>query len=250
MVVEKNNIAVIILAAGMGKRMKSEKAKVLQKISGKPMVLYVLETAGRVAGDNVIVVVGNQAEVVRQSVSGTAAKVKYAYQDRQLGTGHAVLCAFPSIPEDTDNVIVLCGDVPLIKRDTLLALIEYHITKKRDISILAANTETPKGYGRILYDDNRNVSGIVEDADADDAQRAIKTVNTGIYCIKKNFLMTALHKIRSDNVQGEFYLTDIIKVGYQEGKHIGVVISDNFNEFIGINTREDLIRVENALIKG
>jgi len=243
------NIAVIILAAGMGKRMKSKKAKVLHAISGKPMILYVVETARRIAENNVILVVGNQAEGVKEKVSA-AIDVEYAYQDKQLGTGHAVSCAIPFLNDNIDHVLVLCGDVPLIQRVTLLTLVENHMAQDRDITILAVKTETPRGYGRILYDDNLDVSGIVEEADADASQKAIKTVNTGIYCIEKVFLKAALKKIRPDNAQGEFYLTDIIKVGYQEKKRIGVVIRNNFEEFIGINTREDLIRIEKALRKG
>jgi UDP-N-acetylglucosamine diphosphorylase/glucosamine-1-phosphate N-acetyltransferase len=242
----KENIAIVILAAGKGKRMKSSKAKVLHEVLGQPMVFHVIESAKKVAGDNIILVIGNQAEEVRRRVSARA-KVKFALQDEQLGTGHAVLCAMPHIPGESESVVVLCGDVPLIKSDTILALIDYHQNTARDISVLAVNMDDPKGYGRIVYDKNQNVSGIIEEADADEGQQAIHTVNTGIFCVRRKYLDDALRKIEANNIQGEFYLTDIIKIGYQENKRIGVLINDRPEEFVGINSKSDLRRVENAL---
>ena len=142
-------IAVVILAAGLGTRMKSNKAKVLHKICGKPMVNYVVETARRVAGANVVLVVGNQADKVRQTVSNIGS-FSFAYQEAQMGTGHAVLCALPHIPEHCREVVILCGDVPLIKADTIKALIKSHAAEKRDISVLAVELEDPTGYGYVV----------------------------------------------------------------------------------------------------
>lgn len=246
MAFNKERQAVVILAAGMGKRMKSGKAKVLHEILGKPMIIYVVETANRIAGNNVVLVIGNQADKVREVVSESA-EVIFALQKDQLGTGHAVSCALPYLPDHTQEVVVLCGDVPLLTFETVMRLIKDHVKAKRDISLLAVEIDNPKGYGRVLFDKNRNVSGIVEEADASAEQKRIKTINTGIYCIKKEFLFDSLQKVKSDNVQGEFYLTDIVKIGYREGKVVGVIIGGDGEETIGVNNRHDLMTVENIM---
>lgn len=242
----KNKVAVIILAAGMGTRMKSTKAKVLHEVLGKPMILYVVETAIKVAGNDVIVVVGNQADKVRKIVSEKV-EVEYAHQDKQLGTGHAVSCALPCISDYCEEVVILCGDVPLLVADTIKRLFDDHVKEKRDISLLAVEMENPKGYGRILFDDRNHVTGIVEESDATDEQKQIKMINTGVYCVKKEYLVDSVGKIKSDNAQGEFYLTDIIEMGYKEGKLIGALVGNDNKEFFGINSHEDLVEAENIM---
>ncbi|MDM8552743.1 NTP transferase domain-containing protein [Desulfobacterales bacterium HSG2] len=242
-------MAVIILAAGLGTRMKSDKAKVLHEILGKAMVLYVVGTAKKVAGNNVILVIGNQAEKVREIVSKEYEAV-FALQKEQLGTGHAVSCALPSLTGQTEHVLILCGDVPLIRADTLTRFTDEHLAAERDISLLAVQIDDPAGYGRILTDENMNLTGIVEEADATEEQKKINTINTGIYCVRKQFLTDVLQKIRPDNAQGEFYLTDIIGIGYKEGKRIGVMVGDNPNEVMGINTLHDLATVESIMRSG
>ncbi|UCD32866.1 MAG: NTP transferase domain-containing protein [Desulfobacterales bacterium] len=244
----KNKPAIVVLAAGAGKRMKSSKAKVLHDILGIPMVLYVVKTAQKVAGKNVILVVGNQAEAVRKVVSEQY-DVIFSLQKEQLGTGHAVSCALPYIPESTQHVIVLCGDVPLLTPGTIHRLLDDHITAKRDITILATEIDDPKGYGRILMDKERNVTGIVEETDATDKQKEIKIINTGIYCLKKEVLFDSLQKITPNNVQGEYYLTDIIEISYNEQKIVGAVIEKDFEEFIGVNSHNDLMIVANIMRK-
>ena len=184
-----DNVAAVILAAGMGTRMKSSKAKVLHEIIGRPMVMYVVETAKKVVGNNVVLVVGNQADKIKKIVSEKT-DVIFAIQERQLGTGHAVLCAQSYVPAHTDQVVILCGDVPLITPNTIKRLIDDHIKEMRDISILAVEIDNTKGYGRILLDENRNVRGIVEEADATEEQKSIKMINTGTYCVKKNTYLT------------------------------------------------------------
>jgi len=238
--------AIIILAAGMGKRMKSGKAKVLHEIFGKPMIMYVVETAKKIAGNDVVLVIGHQDDKVRKVVSEDA-NVIFALQKDQLGTGHAVSCALPYLPDHTQEVIILCGDVPLLTFETVMRLFKDHIMAKRDISLLAVKINNPKGYGRVLFDEKMNVSGIVEEADASAKQKSIKTINTGIYCVKKEILFDSLKKIKSDNVQGEFYLTDVVELGYREGKVVGVLIGDDSEETVGVNTIHDLMTVENIL---
>ena len=239
----RKNVAVIILAAGMGTRMKSDRAKVLHEIQGRPMILYVVETAREVAGDDVIVVIGNQAEEVRAIITDTT-ELFFAYQEQQLGTGHAVLCALPQIPAHCDQVIILCGDVPLIQPKTIAALVEDHMNARRDVSLLAVEMDNPFGYGRILLDDNRQISAIIEEADATADQKQIRLINSGIYCIDKAFLLEALPKIRPDNAQGEFYLTDIMSIGYQEKRNLGVMVGTNCQQILGINTCKDLATVD------
>jgi UDP-N-acetylglucosamine diphosphorylase/glucosamine-1-phosphate N-acetyltransferase len=238
--------AVIILAAGQGTRMKSPKAKVLHEFLGKPMVLYVVETAQKIAGENVVLVIGSQAEKVRSVVSENT-DIIFAVQEEQLGTGHAVLSALPYLPDNTKEVIILCGDVPLISYGTLMRLFEDHFNAKRDISVLAVELDNPKGYGRILFDENRRLLGIAEEADASTEQKRIKTINTGIYCVRRTFLLDSLKQVKSDNVQGEFYLTDVVEIGYREGRVAGVMVGDDWEETVGVNNPQDLIRVESIM---
>jgi UDP-N-acetylglucosamine diphosphorylase/glucosamine-1-phosphate N-acetyltransferase len=244
----RNNIACIILAAGLGTRMKSNKAKVLHQLLGKPMILYVVETANQVAGKNVIVVVGHQAEKVKQVV-GERYQVNFALQKEQLGTGHAVMCALDLIPVDVEDVLIICGDVPLLTHETLSALLKYHQDESRDISVLAVKVDNPTGYGRILMDQNGHLTGIVEEADANATEKAIPLINSGIYCIKKMFLGNNLKRIESDNAQNEFYLTDIIKIGHDQNRSMGVVVGNNQEEIIGINSPDELKQAERILSK-
>ena len=242
------NVAVIILAAGLGTRMKSNKAKVLHKLLNQPMVMYVVETAMQVAGRNVILVVGNQAEKVQAVVTKKAA-LMFALQEEQLGTGHAVLCALPQIPSHIKEVVILCGDVPLIRATTVIDLVNEHLNEDRDVSLLAVDIENPHGYGRILFDQNRQFCGIVEESEATEEQRRITLINSGIYCIKKDFLNVALPHISSENAQGEIYLTDIIEIGYSQNRKLGVRIGSDPLEVFGINTIQDLERAESIMKK-
>lgn len=244
----KKKPAVIILAAGEGKRMKSSKAKVLHEILDMPMVMYVAKIAHQVAGSNVVLVVGNQAEAVRKVVSAQY-DVTFSLQKEQLGTGHAVSCAIPYLPENTDQVVILCGDVPLLTPGTVHRLLDDHIKAKRDITILATEIDNPRGYGRILLDNNRNVTGIVEETDATHEQKAIKIINTGIFCVNKEILLDCLQKIKPSNKQGEYYLTDIVQISYNAKKAIGVVVEKDSQEFVGVNTHQDLEAAENIMRK-
>ncbi len=239
-------IAVVILAAGLGTRMRSDKAKVLHEVCGRPMVSYVVETARKIAGNDVILVVGNQADKVRETVSELGT-FRYALQEEQLGTGHAVLCALPHIPGHCEEVVILCGDVPLIKADTVMHLVKSHTDEKRDVSVLAVELDDPTGYGRILMDERSRVQAIVEESDATAAQKGITLINSGIFCVKKDFLLWAVPEIKSNNVQGEIYLTDIVEIAYAEKKHVGVTVGGNNFELTGINTIQELKRVEHIM---
>jgi len=240
------NVAVIILAAGLGTRMKSDKAKVLHEIQGRPMVLYVVEAARRVVGDNIVVVVGHQADEVRRVVTATA-PLMFAHQEKQLGTGHAVMCALPHIPASCDQVVILCGDVPLIEAATIRRLVEDHLARRRDISVLAVELEDPYGYGRILLDENQLFCGIVEEADATRRQKQGKLINSGIYCVGREVLIQTLSDVGSENAQGELYLTDIIAVGYRQNRDMGVFIDSDDRQVLGVNTLKELETVNRIM---
>lgn len=241
--------AAIILAAGLGKRMKSEKAKVLHELRGRPMVHYVAETAEKVVGKDIVVVVGHQAEQVRQTLSGVA-DVRFALQEEQLGTGHAVACALPLIPESVREVIILYGDVPLLRPETIHLLIFEHREAGRDLSVLAVKLEDPKGYGRVLLSDGGDFVGIVEEPDASADEKRIDIINTGIYCVNRQFLDDALPRLRNDNAQGEYYLTDIVGIGHRQGRRLGVVVAENSDDVMGVNSLEELSRAETILAAG
>lgn len=242
------NVAVVILAAGMGTRMKSNRAKVLHEIDGRPMIVYVVEAAQKVAGDNVVVVIGHQASTVRATLSAYP-KLHFAHQDQQLGTAHAVLCALPHIPDQCEELIILCGDVPLIQPETIAELVKDHLDDSRDISLLAVELDNPFGYGRVLINANNSIAAIIEEADATAEQKDIKLINTGVYCINKAFLSAALPKIGSDNSQGELYLTDVIGIGYRENRKMGVRISTDCQQILGVNTCQDLELVAGIMKK-
>lgn len=235
------NTAVIILAAGKGTRMKSDKAKVLHELHGRSMISFVVETAQKVSGDHVIVVVGHQREQVESEVLKTA-NTRFCFQAEQKGTGHAVMCALPEIPEHVSSVIILCGDVPLIKPETIYNLIRGHEKEGASVTVLAVNVDNPTGYGRIILGPDGLVTKIVEQADANEVEKNITLINAGIYCIDTDFLKDALHRIRADNAQGELYLTDIIEIAHKDHKKIGMSICPSSMEVIGVNTCDDLIK--------
>ena len=240
------NLAIIILAAGLGTRMKSDMAKVLHPIMGVPMICHVLETACTVADQDVIVVVGHQADQVKQACQKVKS-VSFALQSEQNGTGHAVQCAMPVVPESAQHVVILCGDVPLLKKETIINLVRDHIQAGRDLTLLAVELANPSGYGRVIMNADRQLTKIVEEADADDAEKAIALINSGIYCVSRPFLATSLMELTPENAQGELYLTDIIEVGYRWDKHIGVLVGPDPDEVSGVNTIAHLKAVETLM---
>jgi len=241
-----DQLGVIILAAGKGKRMQSNLAKVLHPLAGRPIIAYVLDTAAKVAGSNIVVVIGNQAEQVQEQVRQYA-ETLFAYQEAQMGTGHAVHCAMPVLDSRIESVVILCGDVPLISEKTLNALIKIHQEGGHTLTLLGVNMEDPSGYGRIITDGDGHVERIVEEADATRAEKQVSTINSGIYCIRRDFLETALPRLKSDNAQSEIYLTDIISIAAQSGEPMGMMLAEHATELLGINTPEDLNRLEALL---
>lgn len=242
-----NNVGIIILAAGMGKRMKSDKAKVLHQVAGRPMIDYIVEVAADVAGSNVIVVVGHQAEQV-QEVIGRSHRVRFAFQPEQRGTGHAVACAMPEVPDVVDSVVVLCGDVPLIRSATIRQMVADHRAHQRDVTLLAVRVPDPAGYGRVILDADGRLTAIVEQADANETQQKIDVINTGFYVIEKSFLDFALPRLDSDNAQNEIYLTDIISLGHRHHRTIGAMMGSDSDEILGVNSQAELHMAEKLMI--
>ncbi|MFO7885557.1 MAG: NTP transferase domain-containing protein [Desulfobacteraceae bacterium] len=248
MELKQNNLGAVVLAAGKGTRMKSDIAKVLHKVNGKTMLCRVLESASDLVGEKIVVVVGHQAEFVKKEVL-KAFEVRFEHQKELLGTGDAVKCAIPGLSIEVKDVLILCGDVPLIRTKTLSELARFHKKKRFDITVAAVNMENPDGYGRIIRDRNNLIAGIKEDADAGSAEKKIRLVNAGIYCVKKAFLENGLELIKTDNAQKEYYFTDIVAIAKQLGKKAGCFIVKDTAEVSGVNTVEELKRAEQLLIK-
>ena len=231
-------VITLIMAAGKGTRMKSNKSKLVHKIYDKELVRRVVDLAKDVGSDEIIAVVGHLREQV-QNVLGD--EVKYAYQDELLGTGHAVMQAKPYLEGKKGKVIILYGDVPIIRPETLKNLVSKSIKNKEYATLLTAIYENPTGYGRIIRDEGGNIKGIVEEKDADPLQKKhIKEINSGIYCFDIEELLNALEKIRPNNAQGEYYLTDVIKIMNDDGLKTGAVIVEDNTEILGVNDRSQL----------
>jgi len=239
--VRNKDIAVIILAAGLGKRMKSDMPKALHPVAGKPMLFYPIEVVKGLGIEKVIVIVGHKAgEVIHALNSEPNSKLIYVRQEPQLGTGHAVLSAADSLKSFKGNVLILSGDVPLITRETLLGLLILHAKKKAAISFISTVVEDPAGYGRVLRDGNNSVIRVVEDKDADSEEKAVNEINTGIYCADATFLFSGLKKIKKGNAQGEYYLPDLIAIAVKQKKGVVCLTHINRREVMGINNRIEL----------
>ncbi len=234
-----NKLAVIVLAAGKGTRMKSDLAKVLHKVAGKSMVNHVIGCARKLAPEHIHVVVGHQAGKVKEDIEKYF-KVGFSLQKELKGTGDAVRSALPDLADPIEDVLVLCGDVPLIQEDTLGRLVKDHIRERARVTVLAVDVENPLGYGRIVLDEQKNMVCIREEADANEDEKEIKKVNTGIYCFNRAFLVSAIDQIKPDNNQAEYYLTDLVEIARSQGDKIHVVSMDDPRQVIGVNTLDEL----------
>ena len=238
------NLSVIILAAGAGTRMCSSKPKVLHKLAGIPMVEHVYNTSMALGAKQVQVVYGHGGELLKQQCQHF--KVEWALQDEQLGTAHAVQQASPEV-NDNDIVLILYGDVPLLNSATLETLVKK--VSANNIALLTVNLDDPTGYGRIVRN-NGEVTSIVEHKDASDVIKKIDEVNTGIMAIGAGYLNQCLNKIDNNNVQGEYYLTDIIALAVADGNEIFTVQAENSYEVEGVNDRKQLARLERIYQQG
>src|SRR5512147_1670624 len=212
--VTANKVQCVILAAGQGTRMKSERPKVLHQIAGQPMVSYALEVANSIGSLRPIVVVGHGADQVKAALGDQA---EFAVQMPQLGTGHAVLCAREQIDPASDLVAVLYGDTPLITADTLRRLIAAHVQSDAAVSLITFRPIDPALYGRIIRDDQQRIVDIVEYKEATPEQRAIREVNSGFFCYQTTWLLSHLDQLQPRAGHGELYLTDLVSRAAKEG---------------------------------
>ena len=229
----------VILAAGKGTRMKSETPKVLHKIFDKTLLGYVLDSVKSFSNE-AFVIVGHKAEVVTEFVNKNYSFAKTVLQTPQLGTGHAVSMVCPQLENFDGLVLILCGDTPLVREKTLKKFVDEHIASGADLSVMSTISENPANYGRIIRCANGALEKIVEEKDATDAEKAVKEINAGIYCLNWAKIKPAFSQLTSSNAQGEYYLTDIIEWANLQGLSVQASVLEDSDEIYGINSRENL----------
>jgi bifunctional UDP-N-acetylglucosamine pyrophosphorylase/glucosamine-1-phosphate N-acetyltransferase len=239
------DIHVVILAAGKGTRMKSASPKVLHRAAGLPLIDYVLRTASTARPTRTVLVVGHGADAVRQALSNRT-DLRFALQDPQLGTGHALLQAEPELTGATGTLLLLSGDVPLLRSETLAALVKTHRDRAAAATVLTARLDQPDGYGRIVRRNGR-ITGIVEHKDASPEERRLDEINSGIYAFDLGPLFAALKEIGSANAQGEYYLPDLVRIYRDRGLPVETVTVGNACEILGVNSRRELADVTSII---
>jgi bifunctional UDP-N-acetylglucosamine pyrophosphorylase / glucosamine-1-phosphate N-acetyltransferase len=233
-------VSVIILAAGQGKRMKSDLPKVLQPVAGRPLLQHVIDSARELSVSDIHVVYGYGGETVRETLA--AGDVTWALQAEQLGTGHAVQQAMPAVPDD-HLVLILFGDVPLVQAATMQRLVEAAAGGEA-LGVLSVRMQDPTGYGRIVRDRAGTVARIVEHQDANQKERAIDEVNTGLMAASARRMREWLAQLRNDNAQGEYYLTDVVVLAAKAGLRVNAILADSESEVLGVNDKVQLAEVE------
>jgi len=244
--VQRSHVAAVVLAAGMGKRMHSDLAKVLHPMAGRPLLAHVLDTLQALGTGRTVVVIGHQRERVQAAFAGVPG-IEWAIQAEQRGTGHACMMAEPLLRGFTGTILVVCGDTPLLTPGTLGALLDRHAKSRAAGTVLSMRLADPKGYGRIVRTaDGEGIEKIVEEKDATPAIRAIDEVNSGIYAFDHAALTRVLSLLTADNAQGEYYLTDTIALLRAQGAPVAVWCAPDARELLGINTPEQLAEAEAA----
>lgn len=238
------SLLAIVLAAGKGTRMKSAKAKVLHEVFFQPMIHHVLHAVAAAKINQCAVIVGHQRNEVSRVLQDYS--VTMVVQEAQLGTGHAVLCA-ESACTTAEQVMILCGDTPLIQPQTLQAMISAHKQQRAILTLMTTRVDNPFGYGRILTGETGKVAAIVEEKDATETERAIQEINAGIYLVAKDFLFTALRQVGTDNSQGEIYLTDIVAIANRLGLTVSKFFHPQALDVLGVNSRVELAQAHAAL---
>jgi bifunctional UDP-N-acetylglucosamine pyrophosphorylase/glucosamine-1-phosphate N-acetyltransferase len=241
-----SNRLAIILAAGQGTRMKSKLYKVLHPVCGKPMVEHVVDQIAQLNINKIVTVVGHGAELVMSQLDG---KSEFALQDEQLGTAHAVQQASSALEKEKGVTLVVCGDTPLIKAETMEALIAHHESEGAKATILTAHTPLADGYGRILRQADGTVKKIVEHKDANEEERKVNEINTGTYCFDNEYLFSALKEVSNENIQGEYYLPDVIEILKEKGEIVSAYQTSDFEETLGVNDRVALSQAEQTMKK-
>lgn len=244
-----SNTAVLILAAGKGKRMKSgDMPKVLAPLSGKPLIQYVLNTVQKINAKKTVLIIGHQKEKVKEFIEKSDFdNIEYAYQDEQLGTGHAVMMAEENMKNFQGDVLILAGDVPLLTSDTINKFIDEHNKYESAVSVLSTTAPDATGYGRIVRDSKGDFIKITEEKDADEEIKKIDEINSGIFLVDSVTLFDSLKKTSNKNAQKEYYLTDIIEILKAEKTPVFAFNLAKFDELQGINSPEDLKRAEEAI---
>ncbi len=241
-----DKIKAVVLAAGKGTRLHSETSdlpKVMRLANGKPLISYVLSAIDFISKPDITIVVGYKKEAVLSAFTGYG----FAEQKEQLGTGHAVMAAAPALGNFDGSVLVCCGDMPLIKKATFLELFDTHVREGNDCTILSGTSDEPLDYGRIVRDASGAFLRLVEHKDCSEDERKIRELNSGVYMFKAPLLLGALGKLRCDNSQREYYLTDVPGIIKTEGGKVGVCLRHMGSELLGVNTPEQLELVESLL---
>ncbi len=241
-----NRLTMLILAAGKGKRMNNpDIPKVLAKLSEQPLLYYVLKQTSLLNPTKTIVVVGHKSDLVIDFCNNSEFEnIEFAYQEQQLGTGNAVLVAENNLTDADYSVLILAGDVPLLRAKTLSDFIERHNSNKSECSVLSTNAPNPTGYGRIVRDTSGNFQKITEHKDANENELKISEINSGIFLVNSEILFESLKKISNNNTQKEYYLTDIIEIMKNDDRKVFAFDCAEFNELQGINTTEELLKAE------
>lgn len=242
---QHSSVVGLVLAAGKGTRMKSDKPKVLHEVFFSPMIHHVLDRLQTLALGRNLVVTGHHRQEVEESLRGYS--VSCVHQSEQLGTGHAVLVCEEELQSHKGSVLILCGDTPLVRTETLQQFLRGHLESASTLTVMITNVAKPDNYGRIVCDEHGNIARIVEEKDATAAQRAIREINTGIYCVDAQFLFKALHRVGNDNMQGEIYLTDIVAIAVGDGIHVHKFSCPDSEETLGVNSRRELAQAHSVL---
>ena len=241
----QQDIKAIVLAAGKGVRMESDLPKCFHGILERPMLAYVLDTLMDLEIDDINVVVGHQKELIIEHFDGWP--LKFVSQDKQLGTAHAVMQAKPDLENFDGTILILNGDMPLMSKKTIFRLISFHQKNKAKATVLTAKLDDPANFGRIIREENGEVTKIVEKKDASEEELKVNEINTGTFCFDAKSLLEALEEVKPENVQKEYYLTDTIEILKNKGKKVLAFCTDNPQEAMGINTKEELAKVEAVL---
>jgi len=239
----KAGFAAVVLAAGRGTRMESPLAKALHPLGGRPMARRVVAAAREAGASPVVLVVGHQAGAVREAFAGEGADLLFARQEEQRGTAHAAEVGLAALPESAERLFLLCGDAPLLRAGTLGRLARLHEEAGAAVTMLTAVLDDPRGYGRVLREGGA-LLGVVEEADASEAQREIAEVNAGAYAFEAAFLREALPRVRPWNSRGEFHLPDVIALARAGGRAVLGAALAAPGEALGVNTKADLARAE------
>ncbi len=236
----------LVLAAGKGTRMKSSLPKVLHRLIGQPLLAHVIDILEDAGVNDIYVVVGHGADRVVEAFKDYS--IHFVRQDRQLGTGHAVKIAEPALSHLVGEILIICGDTPLFRSETLARFVKNHNESRNGVSILSAHLSEPTGYGRIIRDSSGRFKKIVEEKDASFEEKRVSEVNTGTYLVDKDLLFELVKRIDCDNAQGEFYLTDIVELATISGHRVGAFCLASHEEALGVNSRNQLAEAERVLL--